>query len=81
MITAFYAATDVSWGKIMNSYLPRTRRVQAMRLAHAVHGGHLGSRKTKARLKLLFKWPTIAIDVQKFCETCHECQKRRRVTI
>ena len=29
----------------------------------------------------MFKWPTIAIDVQKFCETCHECQKRRRVTV
>ena len=64
IIIIFFAATNVSWGKIMNSYLPRTRLVQAMRLAHAVYGGHLGSRKTKARLKLSFTWPTIAIDVQ-----------------
>jgi len=35
----------------------------------------------KTRLKFSFTWPTIAIDVQKFCETCHECQKRRRVTV
>jgi len=60
--------------------LPKTRHVQAMRLVHAVYGGHLASKKTKARLKLSFTWPTIAIDVQKFCEACHECQKRRRVT-
>ena len=52
-----------------------------MKLAHAVFGGHLGAKKTKARLKLSFTWPTIAADVQNFCETCHECQKRRRVTV
>ena len=28
-----------------------------------------------------FTWPTIAIDVQKACEVCHQCQKRKRVTV
>ena len=61
--------------------LPNTRRAQALKLAHSVYGGHLASKKTKARLKLTFTWPTLAADVRKFCETCHECQKRRRVTV
>ena len=41
----------------------------------------MSARKTKARLKLSFTWPTISIDVQRACETCDVCQKRRRVTI
>ena len=51
--------------------LPNTRRAQALKLAHSVYGGHLASKKTKARFKLTFTWSTLAADVQKFCETCH----------
>jgi len=61
--------------------LPRSRREQAIRLAHETYGGHLAAKKTKARLKLSFTWPTIAADVQSACEKCHVCQKRRRVTV
>jgi len=61
--------------------LPYGRRAQAIKLAHETFGGHLGAKKTKARLKLSFTWPTISVDVQKACEVCHVCQKRRRVTV
>ena len=63
--------------------LPRSRRSQAIRLAHETYGGHLAAKKTKARLKLSSTWPTIATDVQNACEKCHVCQKqkRRRVTV
>ena len=61
--------------------LPRSRRPQAIRLAHHAYGGHLAARNTKARLKLSFTWPTIAADVQGVCEKCEVCQKRRRVTV
>ena len=50
--------------------LPRTRRSQAIRLAHQSYGGHLSARNSKARLKLSFTWPTIARDVQEVCEKC-----------
>ena len=52
-----------------------------MKLAHEIYAGHLGAKKTKERNKLSFKWPTIASDVQKTCESCHQCQKKRRVTV
>jgi len=61
--------------------LPRSRRSQAIRLAHETFGGQLVAKKTKARLKLSFTWPTIAADVQNACERWHVCQKRRRVTV
>jgi len=50
-------------------------------MAHETFGGHLASKKTKERIKLSFTWPTIAVDVQRACEVCHQCQKRRRVTV
>jgi len=61
--------------------LPSTRRAQAIKLAHETFGGHLSAKKTKARLKLSFTWPTIAMDVRKACQVCSICQKRRRVTV
>ena len=61
--------------------LPVTRRALAIKLAHETYGGHLAAKKTKARLKLSFTWPTIAIDVQRACEVCKACQHRRRVTV
>ena len=56
-------------------------RVLYMKLAHEIYAGHLGAKKTKERIKLSFTWPTIASDVQKTCESCHQCQKKRRVTV
>ena len=50
-------------------------------MAHDTAGCHLGAKKTKAKIKFYFTWPTIASDVQKVCECCHQCQKRRRSTV
>jgi len=61
--------------------LPKSRRDQAIKLAHETFGGHLSAKKIKARLKLSFTWPTIATDVRKACQVCSVCQKRRRVTV
>jgi len=61
--------------------LPAGRRAEVIKLGHEVVGGHLASKKAKERIKLSFTWPTIAKDVQRACETCHLCQKRRRVTV
>ena len=57
------------------------RRQEVMRLAHKIYTGHLGAKKTKERIKLSLTWPTIASDAQKACESCHQCQKKRRATV
>jgi len=61
--------------------LPVNRRQQVMRLAHEIYTGHLGAKKAKERIKLSFTWPTIASDVQKACESCHQCQKKKRMAV
>jgi len=35
----------------------------------------------KRKRGLNFTWPTIESDVQLACESCHQCQKKRRVTV
>ena len=52
-----------------------------MKLAHEIYAGHLWAKKTKEKIKLSFTWPTIASDVQKTRESCHQCQKKKRVTV
>ena len=61
--------------------LPVNRRSEVMKLAHEIYAGHLGAKKTKERIKLSFTWPTIASDVQKTCESCHQCHKKGRVAV
>ena len=61
--------------------LPVSRRAEVTKLAHDTAGCHLGAKKTKEKIKFSFTWPTIASDVQRVCECCHQCQKRRRSTV
>lgn len=63
--------------------LPVARRRQVLRLAHeSPWGGHLGCRKTSARIKYSFYWPGMEKDIQECCNSCHGCQVRsdRRLT-
>jgi len=53
--------------------LPKTRKAEAIKLAHQVGESHLAAKKTKERLKLSFTWPTIAADVTHACPGCILC--------
>lgn len=56
--------------------VPRELRVGVMKLAHsAVMGGHLGRKKTLARIQNKFVWPGISSDVSRFCRSCDQCQR------
>lgn len=57
--------------------LPLSRRSAVLRLAHESYwGGHLGFRKTKARIKYSFFWPNMESDIRDYCSRCHGCQVR-----
>lgn len=57
--------------------LPAQRRPEVMGLAHeSCWGGHLGFRKTKARVKYAFYWPGIERDIREHCSSCRGCQVR-----
>ncbi|XP_040063054.1 uncharacterized protein LOC120837615 [Ixodes scapularis] len=58
--------------------LPSGRRKEVLLLAHeSPWGGHLGARKTVARIKHTFYWPAIEAEVKEHCNSCHACQLRK----
>jgi len=51
--------------------VPSTLRSQVLQLAHEIPAaGHLGIRKTHARLQPHFYWPRMLKDVTHFCKLC-----------
>ena len=62
--------------------LPKQCRREVLQLAHSIPlGGHLGKKKTAARVMQRFFWPTLYRDVADFCRSCEQSQKssHRRV--
>ena len=56
--------------------LPKQCRRGVLQLAHTVPlGGHLGKKKTTARVMRRFYWPTLHRHVADFCRSCEQCQK------
>ena len=61
--------------------VPKQRRSQILTLAHEIYGAHLGTEKTRDRIRLTFYWPTLVSDCKRHCKTCAQCQKRARTTV
>ena len=56
--------------------IPTPCRKAVLTLAHKIPlAGHLGWKKTAARVMQRFYWPTLFHDVKQLCKTCPECQK------
>ena len=56
--------------------LPKDCRQGALELAQSIPlAGHLGRKKTYARLTQRFYWPSMNRDVVEFCRRCEACQK------
>ncbi|XP_077553336.1 LOW QUALITY PROTEIN: uncharacterized protein LOC144168174 [Haemaphysalis longicornis] len=67
----------IAGAKVTQLVLPSERREEVLLLAHeSLWGGHLGLKKTKARIKYSFFWPGLEADVSHHCQTCHGCQIR-----
>ena len=61
---------------VMQLILPTDCRHSALELAHSIPlSGHLGRKKTCARLVQRFYWPSMSRDVAEFCRSCAACQK------
>ncbi|XP_072348726.1 uncharacterized protein [Scyliorhinus torazame] len=66
---------DEKWAEVHQVVLPVGYRKEVLRVAHEVPvGGHLGIRKTQAKIQKHFYWPGLHQDVVKFCQSCHTCQ-------
>ena len=59
--------------------LPKSLRLHVIKIGHeGVMAGHLGIRKTTARITKHFNWPGCLSEIKDFCWTCHECQIQER---
>ena len=68
------APADQEWRTTHQVVIPPPLRQQILEIAHEKMGGHMGVRKTYARVLEHFYWPKLMADVALFCRTCHECQ-------
>ena len=67
-------ATEV-WSAVEQVVLPESFRPEVLRLAHETPlAGHLGIRKTQAKILRHFYWPRLHRDVVAICRSCHSCQ-------
>ena len=66
---------DEEWSIVHQIVVPPCYRDEILRIAHEIPvAGHLGIRKTQARVMAHFYWPKLHQDVVKFIKTCHTCQ-------
>ena len=56
--------------------LPQMLREPVMKFSHeCLLGGLLGISKTTAKIKLLFAWPGMFAEINRFCLSCSRCQR------
>lgn len=72
-------AIGIGSGRRFQAAVPRSIRTEVIRLAHDdPSSGHMGRRRTTARVKARFVWPGMNEDVRRFCASCTQCQRRHR---
>ena len=64
------------WKRVV---IPQDRRNSILALAHSNPlAGHLGVKKTTARIRRHFTWPGISRDIKDLCASCPQCQRAAR---
>ncbi|KAK4287334.1 hypothetical protein Pmani_039592, partial [Petrolisthes manimaculis] len=67
---------DITWMSVEQVVVPKELRQEILSMAHdGGLSGHLGIRKTVARIRSCFYWPSLKRDVADYCRTCDTCQK------
>ena len=74
-----YHQDKIATTTVQQLVVPIGRRIKVMEMAHnTIFSCHLRNRKTLARIRMSFYWPTIRRDVEAFCASCTECQLKAR---
>lgn len=77
-----YRKTKLYGFEVHQLVLPKSKRAQVLELAHDyIWGGHFAFKKTLQRIQTSFYWPTMRHDVERFTQSCKQCQMRKRVTV
>ncbi|XP_076053676.1 uncharacterized protein LOC143032679 [Oratosquilla oratoria] len=62
------------WSVRHQIMVPSPLRKEILGIAHDGVGGHLGVRKTSAKILTHFYWPKMKRDISSYISTCHRCQ-------
>jgi transposase InsO family protein len=62
-------------GSTPRPFVPPDLREHIIRHYHEL--GHSGNRTTTRLINARFHWPTLKVDVQRFCQTCLTCQRTK----
>jgi Integrase zinc binding domain/Integrase core domain len=76
-----YHADQVLGQRVEQLCVPKCMRNHVLNLAHEQCGAHLAGKKTSERVRFSFYWPSLKKDVFAWCDSCAQCQMRRRVTV
>ena len=64
------------WRGTKQLVIPVSLRANVLKIAHDVPtAGHLGRKKTEARILRRFYWPGVFRDVKTYVQSCEACQK------
>ena len=56
--------------------VPAECRQSVLKMGHeSPLAGHFGHRKTEMRIRELFFWPSVTMDIRQFCRSCDKCQR------
>ena len=67
-------SANEEWQECHQVVIPRKFRPFIISVAHDLSGGHLGIKKTYAKVSKDFFWPKMKSTIAYYCKTCHECQ-------
>jgi len=69
-----HTETDKVLGSVSRIVVPKSRRLDVIRIAHD-GSGHMSFRKVVEIVRKRFVWPCMREEIRKFCTSCFECQR------
>ena len=75
-----YHRTRILGQDVYQLVVPESRRAHVLKMGHDSFGGHMGFKRTKARISCTFYWPGLREDCEQYVKTCEACLMKARVT-
>lgn len=77
VLIRYFKSKGINHGDVMKQLVvPIDLRPIVMKLGHeSILAGHMAARKTTERVLNEFFWPSVWTDVQRFCQSCDQCQR------
>jgi len=75
-----YHRTKILGQDVYQLLVPESHRAHVLKMGHDSFGGHMGFKRTKARINYTFHWPGLRENCEQYVKTCGTCQLKARAT-